>query len=1516
MNSATKSKPARVKEKTHHVQVFVRVRSLGTHDRSRTPHVVHCTSNEVTIKDRQELKVIKTFCFDRVFDQNSTQLEVYNHVVRPAVADILKGYNYTVFAYGQSGSGKSYTVAGGRSLDPDVSWDQDPQCGLVPRVLVHLFDELRLLQAEFTLRISLLELCNEDMTDLLSRSGDSSKLRLYEDCNRKGAVFVHGLEEEVLHTRRDLHNVLLKCAARSSSSRSHTIFTATVHVKENSVEGDELVRTAKLCLVDLAASDQAGPNNSLLNLGRVLTALVERAPHVPYSVPRTSRTGTNNSLLNLGRVLTALVERAPHVPYRYQQLPAEPGPCPHRAGNNNSLLNLGRVLAALVERAPHAPYRYQQLPAEPGPCPHRAGGACPARPVQVPTNQARPNNSLLNLGRVLTALVERTNNSLLNLGRVLTALVERTNNSLLNLGRVLTALVERASHVPYRYQQLPAEPGPCPHRAGGACPPRPVQVPTNQARPNNSLLNLGRVLTALVDRASHVPYRYQQLPAEPGTCPHRAGGACLPRPVQVPTNQASPNNSLLNLGRVLTALVDRASHVPYRYQQLPAEPGTCPHRAGTNNSLLNLGRVLAALVERTNNSLLNLDRVLTALVERSPPRPVQVPTNQARPNNSLLNLGRVLTALVDRASHVPYRYQQLPAEPGTCPHRAGTNNSLLNLGRVLTALVERASHVPYRYQQLPAEPGPCPHRAGGACPPRPVQVPTNQARPNNSLLNLGRTNNSLLNLGRVLTALVERAPHVPYRESKLTRLLRDALCGRSRASIIGCISPAAPHLDDTIGTLEYVHRARSITVRPELNPKVTKQSLIKMYAEEIERLKRDLEACRTRQGVYLVNEDYSQMISDTDRLNREISEKLASIRAFTDQIHEKQRLLEDLSLHLEDVQAQLRDTRGRLRAQLACRDETQLLLDRHRRTRDSLLGQAGELLGTVEETTGHLRALHAKLHRTRDISSKNESQMKQLGEQFSREMQRMAAEVGELVSSFLASAASVRERVGGLLEADMPVSASMRNKLQAMASSHGEAVNHVQAIVQKMATDANTLVERAEKTVLDTADLDAVLRDYQHVVLPLVQHVCARLQSCSVSGLDALALLQSKNQKETTWMAESWNSQNESALRLQKEFLEEFEKRHLEKQRMWVLIHDLNERQRQSKAELLARTGEMRAALHGCAARGQEYHRVLAQASAERRREAQGCADADRCLSDHLDLQRESDGRLWTDMKACNRQLLADLRGALQQARAVTEEVSAGQAVAHGHAAGLAGAGTAAWARRAKQTRTSVGAVSAALSADLREAEGVSGRACEATAALARSVAAQVEQLQEQTRAGSLGLLQQVECSAVPLAAWPARATAGLQWAAAQVSSIAEDHVEYQPSGNTPERKEYEYPKALEATSPHDSILEQFRATRNNLQSSPDFLDSTCEEEQVLPSEGNKSQVLPSTSSPNDGETSSQSETSSTAAVTGSDVDVSDMMAEDKENAVWSAAQCVSKLPVKMASGNADPCKKVLFPRN
>ena len=128
----------------------------------------------------------------------------------------------------------------------------------------------------------------------------------------------------------------------------------------------------------------------------------------------------------------------------------------------------------------------------------------------------------------------------------------------------------------------------------------------------------------------------------------------------------------------------------------------------------------------------------------------------------------------------------------------------------------------------------------------------------------GNINQSLLTLGRVISSLVEHAPHVPYRESKLTRLLQDSLGGRTKTSIIATVSPAVTNYEESLSTLEYAYRARSITNKPELNQKISKTEVLKEYGVEMKKLEKELHQVQAQNGVWLAQENWLALINDIE----------------------------------------------------------------------------------------------------------------------------------------------------------------------------------------------------------------------------------------------------------------------------------------------------------------------------------------------------------------------------------------------------------------------------------------------------------------------------------------------------------------------------------------------------------------------------------------------------------------------------------------------------------------------------
>ncbi|KAJ1297715.1 hypothetical protein BS78_01G398000 [Paspalum vaginatum] len=300
------------------VQVVLRCRPLSEEERrSNVKSAISCsdTKKEVTVLQSLFKQPDRTFSFDKVFGPDSQQRLIFDHAVAPIVNDVLEGYNCTVFAFGQTGTGKTYTMEG--ELKQKVSELPDT-AGVIPRSVRHIFEILEKRKADYSIKVTFLELYNEEITDLLvledqSRYPEDRQKRpitLMED--GKGGAVIRGLEEIVVYSPSDIYGLLEHGSARrrtagtalnKQSSRSHAVFSINIHVKETTVGNEELMRCGRLNLVDLAGSEniarsgaregrarEAGEvNKSLLTLGRVITALVEHSVHVPYRDSKLTR---------------------------------------------------------------------------------------------------------------------------------------------------------------------------------------------------------------------------------------------------------------------------------------------------------------------------------------------------------------------------------------------------------------------------------------------------------------------------------------------------------------------------------------------------------------------------------------------------------------------------------------------------------------------------------------------------------------------------------------------------------------------------------------------------------------------------------------------------------------------------------------------------------------------------------------------------------------------------------------------------------------------------------------------------------------------------------------------------------------------------------------------------------------------------------------------------------------------------------------------------------------------------
>ncbi|XP_053138807.1 kinesin-like protein KIF18A [Hemicordylus capensis] len=305
----------------NHVKVVVRVRPESQKERERNfSKVLQVVDKHMLVFDpkveevsffhgkklpyrdlnKRQNKDLK-FMFDAVFDENASQLEVFECTTKIVLDGFLNGYNCTVLAYGATGAGKTHTMLGS---------PEDP--GVMYLTMMELYNSMDRMKEEVhcAIAVSYLEVYNEQIRDLLVNSGP---LAVRED-PQKG-VLVHGL---TLHQPKSAEEILQMLDygnknrtqhptdVNASSSRSHAVFQIYLRQQDKTASINQNVRIAKMCLIDLAGSERASAtkskgarfreganiNRSLLALGNVINALADpkrKKQHIPYRNSKLTR---------------------------------------------------------------------------------------------------------------------------------------------------------------------------------------------------------------------------------------------------------------------------------------------------------------------------------------------------------------------------------------------------------------------------------------------------------------------------------------------------------------------------------------------------------------------------------------------------------------------------------------------------------------------------------------------------------------------------------------------------------------------------------------------------------------------------------------------------------------------------------------------------------------------------------------------------------------------------------------------------------------------------------------------------------------------------------------------------------------------------------------------------------------------------------------------------------------------------------------------------------------------------
>ena len=255
----------------------------------------------VSMKSSYEGMTPLSFNFDRVFDSDSLQKDVYEVAAKPIVESVLEGFNGTVLTYGQTSSGKTHTMTGPSIDDPQLK-------GIIPRMVSTVFQKIEEAEGhlEFTVKVAYCEIYLEKIRDLLDPN--KKDLKISEDKAR--GIYIVDLTEEYVSNDLEVYH-FMKVGHKNrevgatnmneGSSRSHAIFMLSV-IQTNT--RDLSSKSGKLYLVDLAGSEKVGKtgaegkrldeakniNKSLSTLGLVIFSLTDgKSTHVPYRDSKLTR---------------------------------------------------------------------------------------------------------------------------------------------------------------------------------------------------------------------------------------------------------------------------------------------------------------------------------------------------------------------------------------------------------------------------------------------------------------------------------------------------------------------------------------------------------------------------------------------------------------------------------------------------------------------------------------------------------------------------------------------------------------------------------------------------------------------------------------------------------------------------------------------------------------------------------------------------------------------------------------------------------------------------------------------------------------------------------------------------------------------------------------------------------------------------------------------------------------------------------------------------------------------------
>jgi kinesin family member 11 len=299
----------------------------------------------------------------------------------------------------------------------------------------------------------------------------------------------------------------------------------------------------------------------------------------------------------------------------------------------------------------------------------------------------------------------------------------------------------------------------------------------------------------------------------------------------------------------------------------------------------------------------------------------------------------------------------------------------------------------------------------------------------------------------VITALVDHHGHIPYRDSKLTRLLQESLGGKAKTCIIATLSPASAAVEETLSTLDYAYRAKSIKNQPTVNQRLTKKTIMKEYLQEVETLKMQLMQTREKNGVYMDPAEFYAMETRLSAQESQLEECENALTLRTEEIKMVRRERDEFLAGYEETKVEL----------AACTSELE------------------EARVTLDEAKTVVSSAFVELTATEAVVAEQqhtEQQLQQQGRSLQKDLSRSQADVGRLLE-----------------------------KVELVGQSEAQKMKETQSFVSKLSSSNSELQSQVQQLSRQSQEHSAALESGVGQMLQQGRETCASLKAAIGAAL-------------------------------------------------------------------------------------------------------------------------------------------------------------------------------------------------------------------------------------------------------------------------------------------------------------------------------------------------------------------------------------------------------------------------------